>query len=605
MTLLSVLSSFFRRRYRKAYNKGSYSRSLRLSKASFLVFGDTEGLDVAARSALKLGSYGAAAKLYAKADSSGLVLRDHGKNQFNSELSNDNISGAFRASLIIERKEDWETAINLLSRKLLSLSEADRFQQIRELSAISDLPKKISDLHPDSVSRITKRPGMKNSYTIPTKEKISHDRGNREITRLRESPSYVIGELLVSAYRKPWRILLLPFTLPILGYKLVREKSKRSAESINLHDNRNEPVDGNRNCIVMFPTNGVGFGHFTRLLAISRKLKNTDPSLEIVFFTTMPTLHILYDEDIIAYHIPGRNRYEELDPTVWNSLAEEMLSLIFSLHRPKAFVFDGAYPYRGMLNSIKNRKKLMKIWVRRGVFKKNTKPIPVDSINHFDAIVRPGDSLVEDSTDEVEHGAIITRCNPILLLDNNQRLPKGELRRRLGIPESAILAYIQLGAGNVNDIRRDIQHTLDAIHDHPEMYAVIGESLLGSRITFDKERVRILRDYPNSMFFNDFDFSVQAGGYNSFHEVIESSLPSICYPNLNTGRDDQLARTLVAQKVGCMIVLKDRNKKLIRAAIDRISDSEVRGMMRENAKILQRPNGASQLADWILESIGN
>ena len=107
------------------------------------------------------------------------------------------------------------------------------------------------------------------------------------------------------------------------------------------------------------------------------------------------------------------------------------------------------------------------------------------------------------------------------------------------------------------------------------------------------------------MFFNDFDFSVQAGGYNSFHEVIESSLPSICYPNLNTGRDDQLARTLVAQKVGCMIVLKDRNKKLIRAAIDRISDSEVRGMMRENAKILQRPNGASQLADWILESIGN
>ena len=86
-----------------------------------------------------------------------------------------------------------------------------------------------------------------------------------------------------------------------------------------------------------------------------------------------------------------------------------------------------------------------------------------------------------------------------------------------------------------------MKNTLDALDEHPEVYTVIGESILGSRINFDNRRVRILRDYPNSMFFQDFDFSIQAGGYNSFHEVIASSLPSICYPNLETGRDDQLA----------------------------------------------------------------
>jgi UDP-N-acetylglucosamine:LPS N-acetylglucosamine transferase len=105
------------------------------------------------------------------------------------------------------------------------------------------------------------------------------------------------------------------------------------------------------------------------------------------------------------------------------------------------------------------------------------------------------------------------------------------------------------------------------------------------------------------MFFHDFDFSVQAGGYNSFHEVIASSLPSICYPNLETGRDDQLARSLVAHEAGCMIVLKDRDKKLIRAAIDRIADPRVRELMKENSKILHRPNGASQIAEWILQSL--
>ena len=112
----------------------------------------------------------------------------------------------------------------------------------------------------------------------------------------------------------------------------------------------------NRNSIVFFPTNGVGFGHFTRLLAVANKIKKTDPEIEIIFFTTMPTLHILADFEFPAYHVSGRYRYKDMDPNVWNSICEEMLNMIFSLHRPKAFVFDGSFPYRGMLNAIKAKK---------------------------------------------------------------------------------------------------------------------------------------------------------------------------------------------------------------------------------------------------------
>ena len=91
-----------------------------------------------------------------------------------------------------------------------------------------------------------------------------------------------------------------------------------------------------------------------------------------------------------------------------------------------------------------------------------------------------------------------------------------------------------------------------------------------------------------------------AGGYNSFHEVIQASLPTICLPNMKTGRDDQLARTLVAEEAGCMVVIRERNRNTIQAAIDRIVETDVREVMGNNFQLLKRKNGAKQIADWIV-----
>ena len=47
------------------------------------------------------------------------------------------------------------------------------------------------------------------------------------------------------------------------------------------------------------------------------------------------------------------------------------------------------------------------------------------------------------------------------------------------------------------------------------------------------KRIRVLRDYPNSRYFKDFDFAM-ASGYNSFHEAVEARLPTIFFPNMKT-----------------------------------------------------------------------
>ena len=58
-----------------------------------------------------------------------------------------------------------------------------------------------------------------------------------------------------------------------------------------ISDGSNHHPVKNRHCVVMFPTNGVSFGHFTRLLAIAKRMKKQDSTLEVVFFSTMPTMH--------------------------------------------------------------------------------------------------------------------------------------------------------------------------------------------------------------------------------------------------------------------------------------------------------------------------
>ena len=70
---------------------------------------------------------------------------------------------------------------------------------------------------------------------------------------------------------------------------------------------------------------------------------------------------------------------------------------------------------------------------------------------------------------------------------------------------------------------------------------------------------------------------------------------------MKTGRDDQLARAMVAEQAGCMVVIKERDSSVIQAAIDRLVDRDVREVMRNNFQLLQRENGAEQVAEWIVE----
>jgi hypothetical protein len=423
----------------------------------------------------------------------------------------------------------------------------------------------------------------------------------RRIDRLEKSVSIRLGSHIVKAMRQPWRAPFLIISLPWLMVRCGLEMlGKLPSPSAGKKINNKPPSEPLNNTVIMFPTNGVGFGHFTRMLALAKRMKNRDPDLEVIFFTTMPTLHLLKPYGIPCHHISGPKNFKNLESSDWNALLEEELTICFETHKPKMFIFDGAFPYRGMLRATSANSTLQKVWMRRGMFRTGSS-IPVDSISHFDLIIHPQDSVTTNES-KLDHDVETLRSPPIVLLDENELLDRDSARNRLMLPQTSKVVYVQLGAGQINQIDSEVRLTVEALIAHPDVHVVLGESLLGDRLMIDLPRVHLVRDYPNSMYFRAFDATVQAGGYNSYHETKRFGLPALFYPNMNTGMDDQLARCKAAEREGWGQVIVERDEQSIKQGISKLLDK----IGNYSPEQVEKPeNGADKLAidlKWYMDT---
>jgi len=428
---------------------------------------------------------------------------------------------------------------------------------------------------------------------------IRREKASREIDRIRNSFSFRIGTIIVNCLKIPILIPIMP--LWIIGFVFKYGFERLGLISSNQISSEREIVNPKR-CVVLFPTNGVGLGHFTRLFAVAKRIRKQDPDVEIVFVTTMSALHLVENEGYPAYHLPGSYMFNDMTSGEWNAITEEILATVFEIHRPSVFVFDGAFPYRGMLNAIKNRKGLTNIWLRRGTFKKGATKIPVDSIEHFDLVIRPGDSSSR-LEEEITFSTPLKLVEPILFADKEELYSKEYVRTRLGIPQNSLVAYVQLGAGKINDIESDLQRVIRLLNEHENLQIVVGESLIGDRIKLVGERVRIIRDYPNSFSFNGFDFAIMAGGYNSYHEAIEFALPTIFIPNTKTGMDDQVARVREGESKGLCLILEGTDDSSMRKSIAKAIQYDVRHSIVESCEALHQKNGAVQVGKLIVSML--
>ena len=411
------------------------------------------------------------------------------------------------------------------------------------------------------------------------------------------STRYLIGDAVMGSTKSFGRAIRLPKRL-LRIYRDAKSgkigRIKNGSGSFEI-----EPIDDG-NAILFVPTNGAGLGHLTRLLAIARRVKRIDPSKKIIFHTTSSAMHLILQEGFLGYHLPSKMLFpKEMSAKQWNAMLRDHLETVIGIHQPETIVFDGAFPYAGLVASMRKKDGLRKIWVKRGQHKEGKAELVESKETEFDEVYVPGEAGGENS---MRKEGIKTFCEPVLYLDREELKDRESVRRQWNIPDGMKMVYVQLGAGKINDIHSTISILLNELLKRDDVFVVIGESIIGNRMDLKMDRVLTLRDYPNSIYFNAFDLIVTATGYNTFHEVMYFGVPSILIPNENTKTDDQVARAMLAGNAGAAIVLRDPGATDFEKAIQEALDEENNQNMRNNALSLMKENGAQQMAEMIVQN---
>lgn len=488
--------------------------------------------------------------------------------------------------------ENYQSENETSEQELIAkaVSEQKLEQMIQQQFQIRELNQKINSLSAESkkkdkqVARITRK----------------YNRAQHIVNHINSHASarYLVGDAIMGASQSFGKAIRLPKRLARI-YKDAKSgklgRSSNGSGSLNV-----EPIDDG-NAILFVPTNGAGLGHLTRLLAIARRVKRLDPSKKIIFHTTSSAMHLILQEGFLGYHLPSKMLFpQEMSAKQWNAILRDHLETVMSIHQPETIVFDGAFPYAGLIASMRKTQGMRKIWVKRGQHKEGKAELVETKEKEFDEVYVPGEA---GGNNNLRKEGIKTYCEPVLYLDRDELKDRESVRRQWNIPEGMKVIYVQLGAGKINDIHSTISILLNELLKREDVFVVIGESIIGNRMDLKMDRVMTLRDYPNSIYFNAFDLIVTATGYNTFHEVMYFGVPSILIPNENTKTDDQVARAMIAGNAGAAIVLRDPEAEDFEKAIEKALDDQNNKKMRESAIGLVKENGAQQMAELIVEKV--
>lgn len=349
-----------------------------------------------------------------------------------------------------------------------------------------------------------------------------------------------------------------------------------------------------RERVLFISSNGVGLGHLTRLLAIARRMPG---DVEPVFATMSQAMPIVaqagYPVEYLPFHV-----YANCDPNDWNDWFGEHLSQIIDFHDARAVVFDGGNPYQGLLEALAPRRDTNLVWVRRGMWRETqNNETAIRRQRFFDLVIEPTDiAESKDSGATAYNRAVALKVAPIRLLDEEDLLPREEACERLGLDPARPAALIQLGSGSNRDIVSMIDTVLEKLGQQPDIQPVIAEWLISQNRLDFWPGVKRLRGFPMSKYFNAFDFTISAAGYNSFNEIISFGLPAVFMANDHAMMDDQGGRAAFAQENDAAFHLPDHRADAIGPMVDALMDEKTRFIMKTNCARISHGNGAADAA---------
>jgi UDP:flavonoid glycosyltransferase YjiC (YdhE family) len=350
--------------------------------------------------------------------------------------------------------------------------------------------------------------------------------------------------------------------------------------------------------VLIVSTNGVGMGHLTRQLAIARRLP---PSIEPVFLTMSQAFGLLREFGFLAEYTPYHENYGG-DVKHWNTHLARLLDEMIAFCDPQAVLFDGNYPFAGIVATRAQHPSRRFVWCRRALWRPNQNSEALKRSAAFDLILEPGELATRfDRGATRQHQAKVRLMPPIRLLDEDELWTREDAAAELGLDPDKPAVLLQLGSRNNFDLRPILDRLLPALHRVPGLQIVAADWLISERGGGWPAYVKVIQRYPLARYVRAFDFAIATPGYNAFHELAAFAVPAVFVANENPRMDDHLARAAFAERHGIGLGLRRSELYKVDALIARMIDEAARAEMRRAAARLAVPNGAEDAVNALSE----
>ncbi len=352
--------------------------------------------------------------------------------------------------------------------------------------------------------------------------------------------------------------------------------------------------------VLFVSSNGAGMGHLTRLMAMARRRGD---AVRPLFASMSQAVPVVGQEGFGWEYIPSRGDLG-IGPRRWNTLVERRMTALLRRERPAALVFDGTYPYDGVLDAAAAVGGIRLVWSRRGMWRPGRGQRQLHRSAQFDLVVEPGELAAEDDRGATATRTDAVRVGPVTLLDAQEQVGREEAARALGVDPERPTALLTLGAGNINDISSDLGRFVSRLLAEPGLQVVLTRPLIADDVAAFGERVHGVSVYPVSRYFRAVDLAVAASGYNAFHELVQFGVPTAFVPNTATAMDDQEGRARWAERTGAALCLTEVTDAEVDRVVGALADPGRRAQLSARCAELARPNGAGQAMATVEALVG-
>lgn len=351
--------------------------------------------------------------------------------------------------------------------------------------------------------------------------------------------------------------------------------------------------------MVYLSSNGAGMGHLTRLLAMARRHRF---DVAPYFVSMSQAVPVVESEGFDHEYIPSRGDLG-VGPRWWNAMFARRLADVLRRERPEVLVFDGTYPYEGLLRAREALPGLRLVWSRRGMWLPGRGAPQLARASVFDAVVEPGELAAAADRGATAGRADARVVGPVTLLDDDELVSREDAARVLGVDPSRPTAMVTLGAGTINDISSDLGRITAGLADVEGLQILVTRPVISDEAATFGGRVSGVSVYPISRYLACVDLAVAASGYNAFHELVGFGVPTAFVPNTSTAIDDQLGRARWAEDVGAGLCVDSLDEVGVAKVVTQLGDPSRRARLVEGALRVRQPNGAAGAQDVVEEAL--